>query len=225
MSNTCSMHPKRSHVTSPVDCNFCDPTTSVTISNHRCNYRKRGYNNGGSMSYDQSAIMEFNDMSMHQHQNFHSQSVQPSNQISNRQPFHQIHSSGSLRPPKIHIYREEEKNYADRYKNNQQFMKGKIYSSENNPNVLINNSPCPSSMCNNTQTQISYSYNSNPNHPTIPISFSGNRNPIDTAMTGEYSLLFHIFKFDVYKELPIDLISIVYILNIISCKRRKGQTY
>ena len=198
MSNNCSMHPKRSHVPSTVDCNFCDPTTSVTISNHRCNYRKKGYNNnGGSMSFEQSTIMEFNDMSMHQHQNFHSQCTQPSNQISNRQPFHQIHSGGSLMPPKIHIYREEEKNYADRYKNNQQFMKGKIYASENNPNVLINNSPCPSSMCNNTQTQTSYSYNSNPNHPTMPISFSGNRNPINSAMTGEYSFSFHIFKFNV----------------------------
>ena len=186
ISNNYSMHQQRSNIPSTVVCHFCNDARCVTLSNHICNSREKGYrNNGGTMSYNQPRAMEFNNMSMHQHSSFHSQPSQLSSQTTNRQTFHQNHTGGPLMPSKSHIYREEEKNYTERYKNNSQVLKDKTFTSENNANMLISNGPCPSSMCNNTETQISYSSNSNSNHSNIPMSFHGNRNAIHSAITGK----------------------------------------
>ena len=125
MSNSPSVHPKRIHIPSTVACNLCDATTPVTPVHDRYDNREKGYNTTrGIISYGQSRAMEFSNIPMQQHHNFHSQSSQHTNHPMNRQTFPQTHRGGQLMQSKSHLYQEEtEKNYSERYKSHQQFMK------------------------------------------------------------------------------------------------------
>ena len=139
------------------------------------------------MSYNQNTAMEFNNVSMPHHSNFHSQPSRLSNNPHNRQTFHQNQNGGQLIQGKINFYHEEEeKNYAERYKNHQQFVKEKSFTSENNAKILVSNGPCPTSIVNNSHTHISsYSCNSNHHHSTMPLPFHANRNGVSSVPTGK----------------------------------------
>ena len=193
ISNASSIQPKRNYTPSTGVCNLCEESKSVILSNNRYNNREQGYDNNGSiMSYDQNTAMEFNNVSMPHHPNFQPQSSQLSNIPHTRHVFNQNQNGGQLMQGKPHLYHEdEEKNYAERYKQHQHFVKEKPFTSENNAKMLVNNGQCSTAIDNNTQTpNSSYPCNSNNHHSTMPLPFHSNRNVASSIMTGK-----HIFNY------------------------------